>query len=151
MDLWCFNVSLISPLAGPVFGNYRRRKSLTLKWLPFLPHPRLKSLKLQQQLKVSSFPHVLQTVCCFIDKPLKKKEKLTLTAMLLRKVLCKQRHGIGPCLFSMMRPSGGMIHICFVSTVNWFQLRIKWEISVPLPKRKSERNVQKPKAKASEC
>lgn len=72
------------------------------------------------------------------------QEKLTSTETFRRKVCASSEKEIGPCLFSVTGPSGGMIHICIVSTVNWFQLKIKWEISLLLPNRKSEKkNVRR--------
>lgn len=146
LDLWCFNMS-----AGPVLGNYRKKETLTLKWLLlYLP---VKSLKYNSSWKYHVFPMFCKLFLLFINELWKKpKTKLASTEILGWKVcVCEQQHGIGPCLLSVMRPSGGMIHICFISTVNWFQLSIKWEISIRLPERKSEKNVHKPQVKASVC
>lgn len=109
-------------------GNSGRKKRLTLKWLPVLPYLRAKSLKHNSGWKYE--------VCSIFSK-------LTSTEAFWQKVCASSNKEIGPCLFSVTRSSGGMIHICIVSTVNWFQLKIKWEISLLLPKRKSEKKMCK--------
>lgn len=117
-------MSLISVSAGPVLGNHRRRKRLTLKWLPFLPHLRVKSLKYSRSWKYQVFPMHCKLFALLLTSRKRKKKELTSTPV-KGVVQASSNMELGRAYFQWWGPQAG--RFIFVSFQLWIDS--SWELN----------------------